>query len=136
MAGKMLIEFWEQLRGYDKWVETDATVVSFETLQQKLGRRIPTPRASRFSSDLLVWADQHDQYHFGPFVNHEGSRLFQALEGEAIPIRYDPTEPDRFCNRDYFVSWFANAAKAFAAVVIGCGFIVWRVWMIVKHRGF
>jgi hypothetical protein len=132
----MLIELWERLRGCDKWVEADARVVSFETLRENLAEPIPSPRANQFSSDLLVWKDRRGEFHYGPFVNHEGSRLFQTLEGGAVPIRYDPARPDRYYNREYFVSWVANISKAIAAVTIGGGFIVWRVWMIVKHRGF
>jgi hypothetical protein len=135
MGAIMLIEIWEHLRGYDKWVETRATVVSSETLRKRLGKRIPNPRTDQFSSDLLLWKDQRDEFHCGPFVNHEGSHLFQTLEGETVSIRYDPAKPDRFYTREYFVSWAANIAKAFAAAAVGGGFIVWRVWTIVRHRG-
>jgi hypothetical protein len=136
MAAIMLIELWERLRGYDKWVEAEAKVVSYETLRKELGDKIPKPRESQFSSDILVWMDQQGELQFGPFVNHEGSRLFQTFEGEIVPIRYDPSKPSRYYNREYFVGWVANIAKAFAAVTLGGGFIVWRIWMIMKHRGY
>jgi hypothetical protein len=72
--------------------------------------------------------------HFAPFVNEETSPLYQLLEGETIAIRFDPQRPDRFYNREHFLSWFKLVAKAALGIAVGGGFFAWRIWHIVKYR--
>jgi hypothetical protein len=130
----MLIELWERLRGYDRWPEAQATVVSGERLRRKYG--LPGPRKNtQFSSDLLMWTDQKGKEWYGPFVNQDTSPLFQLLDGELISIRYNPSNPGRFYNREHFQSWMVMIAKAALAIILGGGFIAWRIWEIVAHRG-
>jgi hypothetical protein len=130
----MFIELWERLRGYDKWVEAQAVIVSGETLRRKFG--LPARRReSQFSSDLLMWKDQRGERRYGAFVNQDTSPLFQLLEGETVTIRYDPSNPSRFYNRSHFLSWLVLIVKAATAILLGGGFIVWRIWMIFKTRG-
>lgn len=131
----MLIELWERLRGYDKWTEADAAIVSFESVRKKLGVRALKRGSSSFSSDLLSWTDDRGKRHFGAFINQDISPLYQMLEGETIRICYDPANPDRYYNRKYFVHWVATIAKAIAALAIGGGFIAWRIWTIIAHHG-
>jgi hypothetical protein len=33
----MLIELWEHLRGYDKWIQTEATIQSTDLAEVELG---------------------------------------------------------------------------------------------------
>lgn len=132
----MLIELWERLRGYDKWADTEARVVSFDTYRRLFGAGAKTRPTSRMSSDLLTWKDGKGARRYSGFINFDTSPLYQLLDGNKITIRYDPAKPDRYYNREYFLSWLGFWAKRIAAGVIGGGFIVWRVWMIVKHRGY
>lgn len=62
--------------------------------------------------------------------------MFQLLEGETISIRYNPQRPNRFYNREHFQAWAGMLTKALLAIVLGGGFIAWRVWMIVTQHGF
>lgn len=60
----MLIELWERLHGYDKWIETQALIVSGERVRRKFV--LPSERSgSQFSSDLLTWTDQEGQRQYG-----------------------------------------------------------------------
>jgi hypothetical protein len=110
-------------------------IVSGERVRRMFG--LPTARSdSQFSSDLLTWTDQQDQRQYGPFVNQETSPLFQLLEGQTISIRYDPLRPNCFYNRAHARAWALMLTKATLAVVLGGGFIAWRIWMIVTRRGY
>jgi hypothetical protein len=132
----MLIEIWERLRGYDKWIPADAFVYSATEIRKKLGKRYQISPESQFSGELLVWLDDYEEVHVGTFVTHETSPLYQLLEGETIPIRYHPAKPDRYYCRSHFLSWLALIAKATLGVTVFGGFIVWRIWSILKGRAF
>lgn len=131
----MLIEVWERLRGYDKWIPVDAKVFSAAEIRKKLGKRYQVSPSSQFSGELLVWRDLADETHFGPFVTHETSPLYQLLDGETIRIRYNPEAPDRYYCRPHFLSWLALIAKAILIGAVCLGFIIWRIWTIFKNRG-
>jgi hypothetical protein len=92
----MLIEIWERMRGYDKWISVEARVYSASEIRKKLGKRYQISPENRFSSELLFWRDLDGEAHFGPFVNHETSSLYQLLEDESIEIRYNPAKPDSY----------------------------------------
>ena len=130
----MLVQLWERLRGYDRWPETDAVIVSSATIRRKFGLPGPRPSQARFSTDLLAWKDRSGEPHLAPFVNEEASPLYHLLEGETIRIRFDPKRPNRFYNREHFLSWSWLIAKAVLGIALCGGFIAWRVWHIVKYR--
>jgi hypothetical protein len=132
----MLIEIWERLRGYDKWIETEAYVYSAAEIRKKLGKRCQVSPSSQFSGELLVWMDDYEQARVSTFVTHETSPLYQLLEGESISIRYNPLKPDHYYCRLHFLSWLALITKAVLAFAVFGGFIAWRVWMIFKHKGY
>jgi hypothetical protein len=94
----MLIEFWERLRGYYKWNETEAVIESANVHREPVGERgivfITT------SADTLVWNDQTGQRHFVKFTLSDDSPLFKLRVGDAVTIRYNPNHPDRFYLRD------------------------------------
>jgi hypothetical protein len=131
----MLIELWERLRGYDKWIEAEAKIVSYETLRRRLPAPQPKPISGSVSGDLLTWKDQHGARHYGTFINHETSPLYQLLEGEKTRILYNPANPDRYYHRQYFLHWVALIVKGVAILVVCGGFIVWRIWTIIAHHG-
>jgi hypothetical protein len=129
----MLIEWWEKLRGYDKWPEAEATIISGERIRRAL--RMRGPKSTEVSADMLMWKDQYARKQYGPFVTYDTSPQYQVLEGETILIRYSPAKPHRYYNRALFVGWLIHLAKAAIAIAVALGFIVWRVWMIVSRRG-
>jgi hypothetical protein len=119
----MLIEIWERLRGYDKWVSVEAKVFSAAQIREKLGDGYQVSPTSRFSGDLLVWSDMEAEVHFGTFVNQDTSPLYQLLEGESIAICYNPARPDQYYCRPYFVSLVALISKAILGLVVFGGFL-------------
>ena len=131
----MLIEIWERLRGYHKWIPIEAYVWSASDIRKKLGNRHQVPPDSQFSGELLVWFDDYELPHVGTFVTHETSPLYQLLEGESVEIRYNPLKPDRYYCRPHFLSWAAILTKAVLGIAVFGGFLAWRIWMILKHRG-
>lgn len=91
----MLIEIWERLRGYDKWVATQATIESSDpTYYQSRGYDY-----SR-SDDVIVWTDSAGENHRAPFTVQVDSPLFQLVQGSKISIRYSPTDPEEYYLRD------------------------------------
>lgn len=136
-GSNMLIELWERLRGYDKWVQTEARVATVQEVRKLMGRRYADlPPDIRRSADLVVWFDRDGDAHCGAIVAHDTSPLYQLLGGETIGIRYNPAAPDRYYCRELWSSWAKHLAKALALGLLGLGFIIWRLWMIVKGRGY
>jgi hypothetical protein len=98
-VGTMLIEMWERLRGYDKWVETEAAIKSSELAEVEV-RRIRPNRFSEaepvdewHSTCELAWTDKAGTQHTDQFEVAEGSPLFQLYDGQTVNIRYDPANP-------------------------------------------
>jgi hypothetical protein len=96
----MLIEFWERLRGYDKWVQTEATVESSDVEKVPHYNRGGNVSYTWASGDQLVWTDLQGQRQTAEFKVDEGSPLFQLIGGEKVTIRYNPANPDEFYYRD------------------------------------
>jgi Protein of unknown function (DUF3592) len=91
----MLIEMWERLRGYNKWVETQATVKS--SIEQKTEQYYRGEKFDVFTSDdQIVWTDTNGEQQTGEFTAGEDSELFQLLGDEKITIRYNPAHPSQF----------------------------------------
>jgi hypothetical protein len=94
----MLIEIWETLRGYHKWTETQATLESADV------RKEPVSASSSLvittAADTLAWTDQTGQRHTAAFTLPDDSPLFKLAAGEAVTIRYNPVNPERFYLRD------------------------------------
>lgn len=91
----MLIELWERLRGYDKWIEAQAKVQS--STEQKTEEYYRGQKYDVFSSDdKLVWIDNQGVERSTEITVDEGSPLFQLIGGETVTIRYNPSNPDQF----------------------------------------
>jgi len=125
----MLLEFWERLRGYDKWIETAATINSSDLAEVEIGKA----RMTRFSDwepidewqskCQLAWTDASRASHTATYAVAEDSPLFQLYDGQTVAIRYNPARPDQFYLRGvlgskvrtgikktfYFIArWFAT----------------------------
>jgi hypothetical protein len=95
LMAPMLIEMWERLRGYNKWVETQATVKS--SIEQKTEQYYRGEKFDVFTSDdQIVWTDTNGEQQTGEFTAGEDSELFQLLGDEKITIRYNPADPSQF----------------------------------------
>ena len=95
----MLIEWWEKLRGYDKWVETTATIKSSALEQAIVGHdKLGRPFYGWRGDEELVWTDKSGVQQCEPMSVTEGSPIFQCIEGNAVKIRYNPAD-----NGDFYV---------------------------------
>jgi hypothetical protein len=112
----MLIELWERLRGYDKWIETEAEVKSSELLgidfPGKDGHEKQKNAIAWNSECRFVWQDYAGNEHIGSFVADEESSLYQLCDGEKFSIRINPRNPEDFYVRGLLESDFARAWKA------------------------
>jgi hypothetical protein len=94
----MLIELWEKIRGYDKWVETTATVVSSVPTPAGVldgGKACKNPTATQWNSAIQVaWNDDAGHAHSEQFEVGEESPLYQLCEGDTLPVRVNPKRPD------------------------------------------
>jgi hypothetical protein len=121
----MLIEIWERLRGYDKWVQTEAKIESSDVEKTAHSDRYGNVSYTWASGDLLAWTDRQGQKQYAEFTVPDDSPLYQLVGGETVTIRYDPARPDRFYFREllrtrvHTVVQRILAAVAFLVVLAG-----------------
>jgi hypothetical protein len=95
----MLIEFWERLRGYDKWVQAHAVVCRSGTERIEHSGRYG-PYSTTEAGDVIEWKDPTGEKQYADFNAPEGSKLFQLVAGDTVEIRFNPAKPDEFYCRD------------------------------------
>jgi hypothetical protein len=119
----MLIEFWERLRGYDKWVETQATVESSRT------ENIPIRGGEiHQNDDVLLWTDSNGERHRAYFEVQGDSSLYELDPDSKITIRYNPADPEQYCLREllkYRVTTTTIQTAIILGVVVVFGFLIW-----------
>jgi hypothetical protein len=109
----MLIEIWEHLRGYDKWIQTDATILSSELIDPVIERPqdgsliirnpIGNPFAHWLSKCGIRWTDPSGVSHTANYSVYERSRLFLLYEGQTVSIRFNPVRPAEFYLRPLYL---------------------------------
>jgi len=123
----MLIEIWERLRGYDKWVKTNATVCRSATEKvEHQGRG--GPYYTTEAGDVIEWTDSTGEKQYADSNAPEGSKLFQLTTGDTVEIRYNPAKPDDFYFRDLVQLRVRQAASAtlLALLVLSIyGLMIW-----------
>jgi hypothetical protein len=113
----MLIEIWERLRGYDKWVRTDAVVCRSGTEKVENQGRYGTYYTTE-AGDVIEWTDPTGEKQYADFNAPEGSKLFQLVAGDKVEIRYNPAKPDDFYYRDLLRMKVRQGAVATFTVVL------------------
>ena len=96
MLGIMLIELWERLRGYDKWVKTEAMVESSQLTRIRHVGEEGSVYYTEASDCTLFWTDDQCKTQTASFNVPADSALYQLIGGERVSIRYDPSRPERF----------------------------------------
>lgn len=122
----MWIEFWEKLRGYDKWTETQALVQAPAAAGPP---RNESDNQSAWDGDLLVWIDQHGNRRSAAFVVPDDCTLYQKVAGDALNIRYNPRNPDRFYLRQLHLVRIRTTAKRLLIAASIIGLIVMGLWV-------
>ena len=80
----MLIELWEKLRGYDKWVESEGKVVAASVEKGELTSKVVC---------RIAWKDRMGKEHETRLDADEESPLFQLSEEDTVKIRFNPARP-------------------------------------------
>jgi hypothetical protein len=100
----MLIELWERLRGYDKWVQTEAKIESSDIERKAHYGRDGSVNYSWASGDTITWTDTRGEHQTADFKVDDESPLYQLVSGEKVKIRYNPAIPNHFYYRDLLQS--------------------------------
>jgi len=121
----MLIELWEHWRGYDKWVETEATVESSEreSYPTRYGEGI-------LCDDVLLWTDRNGDRHRAGFTIEGDSSLSQLDKDSTITIRYNPGDPEQYYLRELLQ---ARAGAAAARIVVVAFFIGLALFLVLSR---
>jgi hypothetical protein len=126
----MLIELWERLRGYDKWIETEAKIESSKVEETPVTDRYGHVSGYTYDScDMLVWADQQGESQRDFFTVPDDSPLYQFVDGETITIRYNPTSPDQYYLRELLRTRIRTGVKSVVVALLVIGFLVVTVWL-------
>jgi hypothetical protein len=123
----MLIEIWERLRGYDKWVEAEAKIESSDisTYYDRQGEH-------EQSSDILKWTDVQGETHTSAFTVPEDSSLYQNVAGQAIMIRYSSADPGRYYLRELLQIRMRKLVRFAVPVLLLIGLVV--VWKLLGMK--
>jgi hypothetical protein len=121
-VGIMLIEIWERLRGYDKWIQTEATIKS-----SQIDEVIVTDTRSRQpiygwqGNEEIAWIDRDGVQQCEPMTVPENSPVFKMYDGNTVVIRYSPADPSDFYVREQLRYQVKLGAKVLAAVLVAVG---------------
>lgn len=92
----MLIELWERFRGYDRWIQAEATIMSSE-MEDHEYRPSRAPVTHEYDSrDMLTWIDGQGNRQTGICRVPDDSPLYQLIGGEKVAIRYNPDKPEDY----------------------------------------
>jgi hypothetical protein len=126
----MLIELWERLRGYDKWVAAEAKIESSQLNKIPVADRSGNVVDYNYSAgDVITWTDPTGEKHYADFDVDDKSPLYQYIGGESVPIRYDPADPDRFYYRDLLKSRVRKAFRTTIGLLVIGAIVSARIWL-------
>jgi hypothetical protein len=130
----MLIEWWEKIRGYDKWVQTTAKLDSADLERTTHSDRSGHVSYTYASDDRLTWADCQGEQHTADFRVDDESSLYQLVGGEPVTIHYNPAQPEQFYFRELLRSrtrrFFQLARNWFIGLVV---FALFIGFVVVTH---
>jgi len=125
----MLLECWERLCGYDKWIETEATVERSDLREIPIRDRFGKVRSFGYKTrDVITWTDRNGEEHRANFEVGMGSTLYLLAEGQSVVIRYNPCRPARFYLRELLCWRMQLAFKFVLAVVVILALMFLKVW--------
>jgi hypothetical protein len=126
----LFVRTWEKLRGCDKWIDARALVLESRVRDLGMLGQPNSTDSKPIYSDVIVrisWTDDRGVSHSGELAAPEESPHFQLIEGDTVPIRYNPRAPSEFNVRGLASDQAASAVKKVVfAIVIGA--VVFAVW--------
>ena len=117
---QMLEELWGRIKGVETWRETSATVTS-------VARSTPEkPRRGPAEATLAFWyRPEGAEMQSGEFRVDDGCSLFNLDESDTFPIRYDPTNAERYFSPEYRIrSRLKFLSLLIAAFAIAAAYLV------------
>lgn len=125
----MLVEIWERLRGYDKWIQTEAKFESSELKRIEHVDENGIAYDTYESSDVLVWPDQQGENQRAYFTVPADSPLYQCIDGESIEIRYNPIYPDEYYLRELLQTRIHAVVRRVVVTLLMICFLTFFVWL-------
>jgi hypothetical protein len=127
----LVIEFWDKFRGFNTWVKAEARVIESRVQAVDLAgnRTVNSAKRAAYSDAVIrfTWMDTGETTHSGEIRAPEDSSFFQLIEGDALPIKFNPRIPNEFyvpgLNRDQTAS--AVKRIVFAGVMFAVVIVVW-----------
>ncbi|MGA7339917.1 MAG: DUF3592 domain-containing protein [Terracidiphilus sp.] len=121
----MLIEIWERLRGYDKWIQTEAAVQSSHIDEVVVAAtRSGKPIYGWQGNEEVSWVDKDGVRQCEPLAVSESSPVFKLYDGNPLVIRYNPASPCDFYVREQLRYQVNLGAKVSLAVLVAAGAIL------------
>lgn len=122
----MLVELWERLRGYDRWPEVEAGVVSSQLMELSApstqGKSVPLGWNSACG---IEWTDHSGGQHPAAFQADEESPLYQLQMDDTLTIRFNPRRADQYYVRGLMRSDLLSARKR----------VLWTVMLVLTLIG-
>jgi hypothetical protein len=119
----MLIKLWERIRGYDHWVQTDATIKS-SAMEDHVYDYRGQIKHEYESVDTLVWTDREGNQQTAPCRVPDDSPLYQLIGGEKVTIRYNPQNPEEYYFQELLKGRLRHFLLQLATVVLFLGAIL------------
>jgi Protein of unknown function (DUF3592) len=132
MGAIMLIELWERLRGYDKWIETEATIKSSRIDEVVVAAtRSGKPVYGWQGNEEISWVDKDGAQQCEPLVVKESSPVFKMYDGNPLVIRYNPACPYDFYVREQLRYQVTLGAKVLLALLVAVGVGVILIFVLI-----
>ncbi len=90
----MLIEIWERLRGYDKWIQTQAKIESSDISKVNVvTENGKVANTHRYAGDRLTWIDARGNKQHSTFTVDEKARSTSTSTVNPFPSGTIPPTP-------------------------------------------
>jgi len=113
----MLIEIWERLRGYDKWIQTEARIKS-STVEQTSRIRKGARQFKWVTTKVITWTDSSGESQIAQYTVPGGSPMYQPTGGEMVTIHYNPAKPEEFYYREFLRTRVHTVVKIIIGVLL------------------
>jgi hypothetical protein len=139
MGAIILIEIWERLRGYDKWIQTEATILTSELTEPDAGLERNEKRSNLgsplqwHSTCTIGWTDVSGISHKSSYTVSELSPLFQLYDGQTVPIRYNPACQGEYCLRELCIYKATSTIKGMLLIAWFAFCFIWFAYSTWRH---
>ncbi len=135
----MLIEIWERLRGYDKWIQTEATILSSKLTKPGVvlsdnGRFAKLLEPWQWHLTCTIgWNDALRNPYTACYTVGELSALYQLYNGQNVIIRYNPASPEDYYLRDLLINKTSSTIKEMPRFAYFAFILYWIAHELWRH---